>query len=301
MYKVNLKFIVFCCWFLDATYADFSFETYRNVFKETLAQMILDIQEGNQEEASRRAGMVRIQLEALSKDEKREIIQRYQELIQDFQNQVSQDTYAQNIFDEIVALKDMFEGDALLMAIKDKLAQVEPSVIKRVVRCVMLHVTAPGLGNVLESFKNQLTDVAEQSDALSCIVGIEGCIDFQGSNDMLAAVIMSSSFKEAADAVSSVIIKQIQDSQKPVVVDCYATWCPPCRMMKPIFERLAEKYKDEFMFLAVNVDEAIDFSRQYDITGMPTFLFIKNGEVVDRHIGSSTAQVLENKINTVFY
>lgn len=300
MYKVNLKFIVFYCWFLGATYADFSFEMYRNVFKE----MTLAIQKGNQEEALRLLAVVRIRLEALSKDEKREIVQRYQGLIQDFQNQVSHDTYAQNIFDEIVALKATFEEDALRMAIKDKLAQIEPSVINRVQRCVMLHVTAPGLvDTVLETLKNELTVVAEQSNAslLPCIYGIEMYIDFQGSNDMLADVIMNSSFKDAVDAVSLAIIKQIQESQKPVVVDCYATWCPPCKMMKPIFERLAEKYKDEFMFLAVNVDDTIDFSRKYGITGLPTFLFIKNGEVVERHIGSATAQVLENKINTVFY
>ncbi|XP_058479501.1 thioredoxin-like [Solea solea] len=81
--------------------------------------------------------------------------------------------------------------------------------------------------------------------------------------------------------------KQMKNAgDKLVVVDFTATWCPPCKMIAPIFEELAEKYTN-IVFLKVDVDEALDVGEEYNVSSMPTFLFIKNSKELDRFSGAS--------------
>ncbi|KAL1823356.1 hypothetical protein ACET3Z_010134 [Daucus carota] len=76
-----------------------------------------------------------------------------------------------------------------------------------------------------------------------------------------------------------------QESKKLVVVDFTATWCPPCRFIAPIFEEFAKKMT-HVIFLKVDVDELQSISEEYEVEAMPTFVFIKEGVVVDRVLGA---------------
>ncbi|XP_058479500.1 thioredoxin-like [Solea solea] len=81
--------------------------------------------------------------------------------------------------------------------------------------------------------------------------------------------------------------KQMKNAgDKVVVVDFTATWCSPCKMIAPIFEELAEKYTN-MVFLKVDMDEAEDVGEEYNVTSMPTFIFIKNTKELERFCGAN--------------
>ena len=90
--------------------------------------------------------------------------------------------------------------------------------------------------------------------------------------------------------------QEIEKAAKPVVVDVYATWCGPCQHMAPSFEELANTYKDSYVFAKLNVDEAREIAIQYNITSVPTFLFMKSGRLVGQEVGFMTKEELESKI-----
>jgi thioredoxin 1 len=90
--------------------------------------------------------------------------------------------------------------------------------------------------------------------------------------------------------------KEILKSELPVVVDFWAEWCWPCKMVEPIFEKLAEKYKDKIKFVRVNVDEEPEISQMYGIMSIPTFIILKNGKEIDRMIGAAPKEILEKFI-----
>lgn len=78
---------------------------------------------------------------------------------------------------------------------------------------------------------------------------------------------------------------------KLVVLDFFATWCGPCKRMGPIMETVSQQFKN-VVFLKVDVDENIETSMKYEITSMPTFLFFKKKEVVERFSGSAKDKVI---------
>ena len=90
---------------------------------------------------------------------------------------------------------------------------------------------------------------------------------------------------------------EINKSSNPVIVKVYATWCGPCQQMKPIFDELEKEFSNAYTFAELNVDNARDISIQYGITSVPTFLFIKNGEVMGRETGFINKDDLINKMN----
>ncbi|WP_302314743.1 co-chaperone YbbN, partial [uncultured Muribaculum sp.] len=71
----------------------------------------------------------------------------------------------------------------------------------------------------------------------------------------------------------------------PVVVDFSATWCPPCKQFKPIFHKLAKKYKGKVNFIYVDIDKAPQLAEQYGVTSVPTILFVDKEGVINRNIG----------------
>lgn len=94
--------------------------------------------------------------------------------------------------------------------------------------------------------------------------------------------------------------QEIEESSKPVVIDVYATWCGPCQHMAPFFEELAQQYGHSYTFAKLNVDEAREIAIEYNVSSVPTFLFLKNGKLIDSITGYMPKEDLENKIKDVF-
>ncbi len=89
----------------------------------------------------------------------------------------------------------------------------------------------------------------------------------------------------------------VLDSDKVVLVDFWAEWCGPCRMIGPIIEELHEEYGDKAIIGKVNVDHNPEISMKYGVRSIPTLLVIKDGEVVDKHVGVASKSDLQAKIN----
>jgi len=85
-------------------------------------------------------------------------------------------------------------------------------------------------------------------------------------------------------------------SDKPVVVDFWAPWCPPCRIMAPIFEQVAAKFAGRAVFAKLNVDEAPEIADRFSIMAIPTLIIFVNGQPVEKAIGALPADALEKLV-----
>jgi len=94
-------------------------------------------------------------------------------------------------------------------------------------------------------------------------------------------------------------IKEIINSGKPVVVDFWAEWCGPCRMVGPIVEELAKEFEGQVIIGKMDVDENVETPNEYGIRNIPTILFFKDGQVVDKQIGATQKAVLAAKIQAL--
>jgi thioredoxin 1 len=87
------------------------------------------------------------------------------------------------------------------------------------------------------------------------------------------------------------------ESEKLVIVDFWATWCGPCRMLSPLLDEVEEEMADKVVVVKVNVDDADEIAMRYRIMSIPTLIFFKGGQMVDRTVGAMPKSVLVEKIN----
>lgn len=91
---------------------------------------------------------------------------------------------------------------------------------------------------------------------------------------------------------------EVLDSNVPVLVDFYADWCGPCKMMSPVVDELAKEYEGKVKIGKLNVDNDNEIAQQYKVMSIPTMLIIKNGEVVDQIVGAVPKQHLQSKLDS---
>jgi thioredoxin len=92
---------------------------------------------------------------------------------------------------------------------------------------------------------------------------------------------------------------EVLKSQTPAVVDFYADWCGPCRMVSPIIEQLSKEYAGKVKFVKLNTDENPDIAMKYGIMSIPTIIVFKNGQVASTMIGAGPASMYKQKIDAV--
>ncbi|GHT67772.1 thioredoxin [Bacteroidia bacterium] len=102
-----------------------------------------------------------------------------------------------------------------------------------------------------------------------------------------------------AQQITDANFKELVNGDKPLMVDFWAEWCGPCRMIGPFVEELAQEYEDRVVVGKVNVDENDELAGEFGIRSIPTLLFFKNGEVVDKHVGAASKSLLEEKLKKI--
>lgn len=89
---------------------------------------------------------------------------------------------------------------------------------------------------------------------------------------------------------------QVLDSKGTVLVDFFADWCGPCKMMAPVVEKLAQEYEGKAVVGKLNVDDSSDIAARYGVMSIPTLIVFKNGQILDKFVGVTSRQDLEKAL-----
>ena len=89
---------------------------------------------------------------------------------------------------------------------------------------------------------------------------------------------------------------EVLQSKLPVVVDFYATWCPPCRMLSPILDRMAIEFAGKIKFVKINSDEEAQLATEYQVTGLPTVVMIDQGQTIGQFAGLPNEAALRGEL-----
>lgn len=100
-------------------------------------------------------------------------------------------------------------------------------------------------------------------------------------------------------SITSENLQGLLDSGQPMVIDFWAEWCGPCRMVAPLIDELATEYAGRVTIGKCDVDENNDLAVKFAVRNIPTILFIKGGQIVDKQIGACPKNVLVDKVNKI--
>ncbi len=100
-------------------------------------------------------------------------------------------------------------------------------------------------------------------------------------------------------AITDANYEELAAQGKPMVLDFWATWCGPCKKIAPIIEALGEEYAERAIIGKVDIEESEDLAMKFGVRNIPTVLYIKDGEVVDKQVGAAPRPVLEGKLTSI--
>lgn len=101
-------------------------------------------------------------------------------------------------------------------------------------------------------------------------------------------------------AINKDNFQQILSSDQPVMIDFWAEWCGPCRMMSPIVDQMATEYQGRAVIAKCDVEENDEITMKYSVRNIPTVIFLKNGELADKQVGACSIEVLKEKLEKLF-
>jgi thioredoxin 1 len=101
------------------------------------------------------------------------------------------------------------------------------------------------------------------------------------------------------DVTDQTFDAEVMKADVPVLIDMWAPWCGPCRMVEPVLKKLSDKYQGKVKFCRMNVDENQKIPSQYHVMSIPNMIFIKDGKVIDTAVGAMPEAALQGKVEAL--